>query len=68
MMDTCASLFGEKHKQNAQSPLEKNYHPEIDDSDLLDADGIAKYQSLIGILQWTITLGRFDMATAVMSS
>ena len=50
-----------------QSPLEKNDHPELDDSPLLDQDGIAKYQSLIGTLQWTISLGRFDVATAVMS-
>ena len=42
-------------------------HPELDESDLLDADGIRKYQSLIGTLQWTITLGRFDVATAVMT-
>ena len=50
-----------------QSPLEKGDHPELDDSPLLDEDGIVKYQSLIGTLQWTITLGRFDVATAVMT-
>jgi hypothetical protein len=33
----------------------------------LDDDGIQQYQSLIGALQWTISLGRFDIATAVMS-
>ena len=60
-------IFGTKPKQNVTSPLEKNDHPELDTSPLLDADGISKYQSLIGSLQWTITLGRFDIATAVMS-
>ena len=59
--------FGKMPPQNIQSPLEKGDHPEIDDSPLLDGDGIAKYQSLIGTLQWTITLGRFDVATAVMT-
>ena len=59
--------FGKAPPQNIQSPLEKGDHPEIDDSPLLDGDGIAKYQSLIGTLQWTITLGRFDIATAVMT-
>ena len=49
------------------SPLEKNHHPELDDSPLLGVDDIAKYQSLIGALQWAISLGRFDVATAVMS-
>ena len=59
--------FGTTPSQKVQSPLEKNNHPEFDDSPLLDGDGIAKYQSLIGALQWTISLGRFDIATAVMS-
>jgi hypothetical protein len=49
------------------SPLEKNDHPELDTSPLLDDEGISKYQSLIGVLQWAITLGRFDVGTAVMT-
>ena len=61
------SLFGYKPKTNISSPLEKNDHPELDTSPLLDEDGINKYQSLIGVLQWAITLGRFDIATAVMT-
>ena len=61
------SLFGYKPKTNVSSPLEKNDHPELDDSPLLDEDGINKYQSLIGVLQWAITLGRFDIATSVMT-
>ena len=61
------SLFGESPKQNIQSPLERNDHPELDDSPLLDVDGVAKYQSLIGSMQWAISLGRFDIATAVMT-
>ena len=59
--------FGSAPSQRFQSPLEKGDHPELDDSPLLDGDGIAKYQSLIGTLQWTISLGRFDIATAVMT-
>lgn len=60
-------MFGQKPKTNVSSPLEKNDHPELDTSPLLDIDGITKYQSLIGALQWTITLGRFDVGTAVMT-
>jgi hypothetical protein len=30
-------------------------------------DGIRKYQSMIGALQWIVTIGRFDVATAVMT-
>ena len=61
------SLFGSKPKTNVTSPLEKNDHPELDTSPLLGEDDIVKYQSIIGVLQWAITLGRFDIATAVMS-
>jgi hypothetical protein len=59
-------MFGEAPKQNVTSPLEKGDHPEIDTSELLDAKGIKMYQSMIGALQWAITIGRFDIATAVM--
>jgi hypothetical protein len=48
-------------------PLEKGDHPEIDTSAFLEEEDIKKYQSLIGALQWTVTLGRFDITTAVMT-
>ena len=47
--------------------MEKGDHPELDQSPELDADGIKKYQSLIGSLQWAVSLGRMDITTAVMS-
>ena len=59
--------FGTTPSQKVQSPLEKNDHPELDDSPLLDGDGVAKCQSLIGTLQSAISLGRFDIAVEVMS-
>jgi hypothetical protein len=61
------SLFGKKPKVVYTSPLLGNDHPELDDSEPLEGEDIQRYQSLIGILQWTISLGRFDIATAVMS-
>ena len=61
------SLFGEMPSTKVTSPLEKNDHPELDTSPLLDEDGVTHYQSLIGALQWVITLGRFDIAVAVMT-
>ena len=60
-------MFGEKPRAKMYSPLEKGDHPELDDTELLDATGIQQYQSLIGSLQWAILLGRFDIAMAVMS-
>jgi hypothetical protein len=59
-------IFGTKPKK-ASSPLVKGDHPELDTSELLDVEMIKIYQSLIGALQWTTQLGRFDVATAVMT-
>jgi len=59
-------MFGSK-PHLCSSPLKDGDHPEIDESDFLDADGIAKYQSIIGALQWAVTLCRFDIHCAVMT-
>jgi hypothetical protein len=60
-------MFGETPRQNVTAPLEKGDHPELDTSELLDDKGVKDYQSLIGALQWVITIGRFDVMTAVMT-
>jgi hypothetical protein len=67
MMMGYEQMFGEKPSTKVHSPLEKGNHPELDTSELLDQTGVQQYQSLIGSLQWAISLGRFDIATAVMS-
>ena len=67
MMDTYTRLFGAPPSTRVHSPAEANDHPELDDSELLDAEGIQQYQSLIGMLQWIISIGRFDVQTAVMT-
>jgi hypothetical protein len=54
-------LFGESPSHHSQSPLESNDHPEIDSSKFLGQDDIQKYQSLIGAMQWAISIGRFDL-------
>jgi hypothetical protein len=40
---------------------------EMDTSELLDQEGMERYQSLIGSLQWAVSLGHMDIATAVMT-
>jgi len=50
-LGTYKCIFGSKPKQNANSPLEKEDHPELDLSKELDTEGIKNYQSLIGALQ-----------------
>ena len=47
--------------------LEKNDHPELDNSTLVSPDEIVLFQSHIGCFQWCVTLGRFEIATAVMT-
>lgn len=59
--------FGEKLRTNVRSPLEKGDHPELDDTDILGPEGVTQYQSIIGQLQWAVSLGRVDIATAVMT-
>jgi hypothetical protein len=40
-------------------------HPELHTTPGLDENGIKQYQSLIGALQWLVTLGRFTILIAV---
>ena len=42
-------------------PLYKNDHPELDTSEILEGDMAAKYLTMVGQLQWLVTLGRFDL-------
>ena len=43
-------MFGEKPSTKVFSPLEKSDHTELNDSKLLDIEGILQYQSLVGAL------------------
>ena len=52
---------------NAKSSLEKNDHPDLDNSELCNEEQITKYMSIIGQLQWAITLGRYDILAQVIS-
>ena len=49
----------------AKVPISDSYHPELDESPLLDAENITLYKSLIGSANWIVTLGRFDIAYSV---
>ena len=67
MVGTYEHMFGCKPKATYSSPLERGDHPELDVSEELGPDGIKQYQSLIGAAKWLISLGRLDIATAVMT-
>ena len=66
MIGSYERLFGEKPKE-FNSPLAKGDHPELDDTELCNEKDKAIYMSLIGSLQWLITLGRYDISCAVAS-
>ena len=67
MVTTYERLFGTKPKDVYTSPLEKGDHPEMDTSELLDSTGIQQYQSMVGAMQWAVSIGRLDITTAVMT-
>ena len=64
ILDQYERMFGEKVKNSRRihAPLEPGDHPELDTSTFLDI-----YQSLIGAMQWAISIGRWDINTAVMT-
>ena len=67
LCESFTRIFGHAPRTNVSSPIEKNSHPELDTSNFLDEDKIQLYQSLIGALQWVVTIGRFDIQTSVMT-
>jgi hypothetical protein len=66
MIAAYKGTFGTNPKEET-SPLVKGDHPELDDSEELGAEGIKQYQSMIGAMQWAVSLGRLDITTAVMT-
>lgn len=52
-----------------QSPEDPDYHPEIDESEFLDDDGVSKFRMMVGSLNWLVVLGRYDLchATSTMA-
>jgi hypothetical protein len=68
MMDGYKQFFNKlPTKSKCMSPVENDYHPELDTSEFLDDEDTQKYQSMVGSLQWLITIGRWDIMTSVMS-
>ena len=67
MIKAFEQMFHHKPKTTFLLPLEKGDHPKRDTSELLAPDDIQKYQLLIGTIEWAVSLGRIDIATAVMT-
>ena len=60
-------MFPGERLPQVKSLLDKNDHPELDNSDLASDDLITKFMCMVGQLQWAVTLGRYDILAHVMS-
>ena len=65
LADTYRRLFYEHQPKGYKTPLDRNDHPELDTSEILEGDMAAKYLTMVGQLQWLVTLGRFDIHAQV---
>ena len=66
ILESYERMFMEKPRKS-RPPLEGGDHPELDTSELCEEHQTKQFQTLIGQLQWLISLGRFDIAVHVMS-
>ena len=66
ILESYERMFKEKPRKS-RPPLEGGDHPELDTSEFCDEHQTKQFQTLIGQLQWLISLGRFDIAVHVMS-
>ena len=66
ILESYERMLKEKPRKS-RPPLEGGDHPELDTSELCDEHQTKQFQTLIGQLQWLISLGRFDIAVHVMS-
>ena len=67
LKETYVSLFNTEPSKGLKTPLEKNDHPELDTSDILEGQQVNHYLTMVGQLQWLITLGRFDIQAQVIT-
>ena len=60
--------MGQRLPPKCKTPLAYGYRPELDVTPELKADGLQRYQELIGILWWAVKLSRVDilMETSMM--
>jgi hypothetical protein len=61
-------MFAEEvPKSEVHAPLEPNDHPELDKSCLCTLEEKGNYMSMIGDLQWEVSLGCIDIFAATLS-
>ena len=52
-------------KRPHKGPLPYGYKPRMDVMDECDAEHVSRFHKMIGILQWGVDLGRFDIKIEV---
>ena len=65
LVDSYHSMFKQGQTKNMRTPLDNIDHPELDDTELLTGESIQHYLTMVGQLQWLVTLGRFDIHAQV---
>ena len=65
LSETYKRLFNEDPPKGHKTPLDKNDHPELDTSGILEGEMAAKYLTMVGKLQWLVTSGTFDLHAQV---
>ena len=65
LVATYIRLFNDDPPKGYKTPLDKDDHPELDTSEILEGDMSAKYLTMVGQLQWLVTLERFDIRAQV---
>ena len=66
ILESYERMFKEKPRKS-RPPLEEGDHPELHTPELCDEHQTNQFQTLVGQLQWLISLGHFDIAVHVMS-
>ena len=65
--ETYVRLFNTELTKGLKTPLEENDHPKLDTSEILEGHEVNHYLTMVGQIQWLITLGRFGIQAQVIT-
>ena len=64
-LESVRSITGQEKLSKQSTPTKSDWHPENYDDELVDAERVHDYRSMIGMAQWLIALGRVDIHHAI---
>ena len=56
LIESYHSMFQQDPPKSMRTPQDKNDHPELDDTEMLTGESNQRYLTMIGKLQWLVTL------------